>query len=162
MDSTALFIRQWDFRRSSTQPQNPASFLEAPGIQAAAANQVDRHRILSLDGPGFDDAIQTDHSGATVEVARAFPALGAQLTPNIKLGADLVKARSKLAGKASESYVIKRLVHALVHVLGGRSQNIARIGATGIMVYRLGSPCWRDAGPCRLQLKTHRKKGGRT
>ena len=57
---------------------------------------------MSLDGPGFDDAIQTDHSGATVEVARAFPALGAQLTPNIKLGADLVKARSRLAGKASE------------------------------------------------------------
>ena len=64
---------------------------------------------MSLDGPGFDDAIQIDHSGATVEVARAFPALGAQLTPNIKLGADLVKARSKLAGKASEPLCCKVL-----------------------------------------------------
>ena len=68
-------------------------------IHRPPCNQVDRHRILSLDGPGFDDAIQTDHSGATVEVAQAFSALGTQLTPNIKLGADLVKARSMLAGK---------------------------------------------------------------
>ena len=79
-----------------------ASFLEAPGYEAAAANQVDLNQILSLDGPGFDDAIQSDDSGATVEVARSCTALGAQLPPNIKLGADLVKARARLAGKASE------------------------------------------------------------
>ena len=46
--------------------------------------------------------------------------------------------------------------------LGWLGQKLDRIGATGDMVYRLRVACWRDAGPCRLQPRSARKKGVRT
>ena len=79
-------------------------------------------------------------------------------------GPSLSAARRRLVsfGRQGLGAISRRLVPAMVPILAWLGQKLCRIGANGIVVYRLGVPCRRDAGSCRLQrfsLKSRRRGG---
>ena len=67
-------------------------------------DQVDKHRVGKLAGPGTDDGDRTGHSGSSGEVARPLSDIAAQPAPSDHNLEIIVAAGPEMAGKASEPF----------------------------------------------------------
>ena len=88
-------------RRSWTHPlASRGRRRRAPSGQ----DQVDKHRVGKLAGPGTDDGHRTGHSGSSGEVARPLSDIAAQPRRLATARNDVRAAGPDLAGKASEPF----------------------------------------------------------
>ena len=67
-------------------------------------DQVDKHRVGKLAGPGTDDGHRTGHSGSSGEVARPLSDIVAQPRCRISRLEIIVAAGPEMAGKATEPF----------------------------------------------------------
>ena len=106
---------------------------------AEANDSVDARRVCELAGSRVDNGINNDHRRASGEVARPLPVIAAPCSPKICPRLNLDYAWPDLADKASEPS--RATSYPLSYISLARSgQKRSRIGANGVMVYRMGVP----------------------
>ena len=69
------------------------------------------------------------------------------------------RSRQLNFGRKGFGAISRRLVPAIVPILGWLGHELDRIGANGSMVVRLRVESKRDAGACRLHAAEHRRDG---
>ena len=91
-------------------------------------------------------AVQWTRSARPLLVIAALPAQLLSCAPRHR-------RRQARNGQKGIGAILNPLVPAIVHIFRGWSQELNRIGATGVMVIRLKVVSNGDAGTCRLLLR---------
>ena len=109
---------------------------------AEANDSVDARRVCELAGSRIDDGINNDHRRASGEVARPLPVIAAPCSPKIcpRLHLDYAWPLARF-GRQGLGAISRRFLPAIVPILARSGQKRSRIGANGVMVYRMGVPC---------------------
>ena len=107
-----------------------------------ANESVDARLLYEFAGGRIDDGINKDHRRASGEVARPLAVIAATRSPKIYPRLHLAYAWPDLARKASEpSRDASYPLSCIVPILARSGQKRSRVGANGVMIYRMGVPC---------------------